>query len=350
MSLAFLNIIIYIIISFLLANIIHELFHFFALKLIGLDLYCLDAYPIKIYKNEGKYNIKIDINLKEYMPGFVLPEVSMVRNETDFNIKKNKIIFVALAGSVGSLVLGSVVILIQNYYIPNLFIEVFAIMSIIIGILTLLFSDGIMAYRMYNGKVFAVSTLLYFNNILSNQKQDINEQNLFIYKYANDVCEELNMEDKFFYNISHNKNQINLQTYILYFALINNFNDFSINIIKNMDKFIENLPKIKYLNGNLFEYINVIIIHMVIEENKLEEAKKIFELIRISSTKRSFYQKYIINRTKYFLGEISYSDALRSMPKTFLVNHRVERVLFEQFINSKKRRDKYYLENFKKRK
>ncbi|MBW9146006.1 hypothetical protein K2F40_12985 [Clostridium sp. CM028] len=86
MSLVF----IYIIISFLLANIIHELIHFWALKLIELDI-CLDAYSIKVYKNEGKYNIKIDIKLKEYMPGFVLPKISMVRNETDFKIKKIKL-------------------------------------------------------------------------------------------------------------------------------------------------------------------------------------------------------------------------------------------------------------------
>ncbi|MBZ9606702.1 hypothetical protein G9F73_002470 [Clostridium estertheticum] len=197
MSLVF----IYIIISFLLTNIIHELIHFWALKLIGLDIYCLDAYPIKIYKNEGKYNIKIDIKLKEYMPGYVLPEISMLRNKTDFKIKKNKIIFITLAGSFGSLVLGIIINTIYNYYIPNLFIKVFGVMSMIIGGLTLLFSDGIMSYRLYKDKVFVVSTLFYYNNILSNQKQNMNEENLFIYKYANDVCEELNMEDKFFHNI-----------------------------------------------------------------------------------------------------------------------------------------------------
>ena len=44
MSLAFLN----TIINFLLAN----LFHFFVLELIGLKLYCIDPYSIKIYKNK----------------------------------------------------------------------------------------------------------------------------------------------------------------------------------------------------------------------------------------------------------------------------------------------------------
>ncbi|MBW9149879.1 hypothetical protein K2F40_13015 [Clostridium sp. CM028] len=229
--------------------------------------------------------------------------------------------------------MGIIINIIYNYYIPNLFIKVFGVMSMIIGGLTLLFSDGIMSYRLYKDKVFAVSTLFYYNNILSNQKQNINEENLFIYKYANDVCEELNMEDKFFHNISHNKNQINLQTYILYYVLINSIDGFNINIIKNMENLIEKLSQIKYLNGNLFEYINVIVIYMVIKEGKLEEAKKIFELIRNSSNKRNFYQKYIISRTKYFLNEITYNEVLNSIPKSSIVNSRLEKLLFEQFRN-----------------
>ena len=39
---------------------------------------------------------------------------------------------------------------------------------------------------------------------------------------------------------------------------------------------MENLSKIKYFNGNIFGYVNIIIIYMVIKENKLEEVKKIF--------------------------------------------------------------------------
>lgn len=66
------------IIGYFFVNLIHEIFHLIAFKVIGLNLYYFEAYPINIYKKSNRNKIKINMNLKNFSQAFILPEMSTV--------------------------------------------------------------------------------------------------------------------------------------------------------------------------------------------------------------------------------------------------------------------------------
>lgn len=310
-------ILICVIVSFLISTFVHEISHFISLIFVGLKLNTFNSFPISLYFSNGKYKLKIIFNLENLYQGFVLPLIPPINNKKQMDSYIKRLLIGLIMGPVGSFLFSLVLyFMIIRYTTYNLFFDVLIIVSFLLGVLCIFFSDGIMAYRYLKNEIYKISTMLIYS--LFSSEIEINDQSDYLYTYANEISDTINLNDKFFYLDSDNIVQIDLQKNILYYCLVSKRNLINKVIIDNMNEIISNIEKIPYTNSGLFEYINLALIYYVIYEKDLEKGKRILNALSKDKSKFNRYRMYIFERSKYFIGDTDYKVLVKCLDKGFI--------------------------------
>ncbi|MDV4152795.1 hypothetical protein R0131_18370, partial [Clostridium sp. AL.422] len=186
--------------------IIHEFGHLITILILRTKLVIFNAYPMTIYNEENNYRFKIAYKI--LLQGYCIPKFNIVNNKKELDYNTKKLIIISLMGPITNFIFAIIV-----YYLNGFRITYLITMSSIVGFLSLLFSDGLMIFRLVTSAAYRISTLLFF-------QQDINENIGYLFNYACKISKEFNITDNFFYLDKENKNQIYLQKLIMYYSLI----------------------------------------------------------------------------------------------------------------------------------
>lgn len=174
-------------------------------------------------------------------------------------------------------------------------------LSLILGLLCLIFGDGLVALLLIKNKKFRLKTILAFNNCSYNYNK-----NSFLYDIARESCNAIDFT-------AVNKEQLyetEIQYNLICNYIIEGETEYPDVVNINIEKLISDKGKVKILFKELVEYIHIVIIYLILVKKDYSLAKELFEFC-LSKENKLKQDHYLMKRSKYFLGyDVSLQDIM----------------------------------------
>ncbi len=284
-----------------IVTLIHELSHQIVAIILGMNLSIFVSYPFIISKRRERWKININFGNKFKYLGFIIPNIALIKDKEDYSLNVMKVAITTIAGPISSLLFLILCSLIPVYS-GNFasIIRIFIIISLLLVVSSLFYGDGPMFLLLLINKEYAIKSLLSMNNYSSNYFR-----NLYLYEYANNKCEEIDIK-----NENQNRSyQFEIQSYIIYNHILHGMVIHNETVKKNIEWLLCSEIELNKLKPEIILYIHTVIVYLAVIKKDYNSGKELYSK-NFLQYEEILKNHYLTQRTRYFLGYIDSFDRI----------------------------------------